>query len=82
MNWKLGTIAAQLGLHRETVRTAGERESEAGRPGLYRPSALDPYLPFIRDTLVQYPRLRATRIHEMVRLRGYPGARSTNSDAS
>ena len=65
-HWKLGTIAAENGLHRETVRAAVERESGAGRPGLYRPSALDPYLPFIRDTLAQYPRLRATRIHEMV----------------
>ena len=73
-HWKLGTIAAQLGLHRETVRAAVERESGAGRPGLYRPSALDPYLPFIRDTLAQYPTLRATRIHEMVRQRGYPGS--------
>ena len=73
-HWKLGTIAAQLGLHRETVRAAVERESGAGRPGLYRPSALDPYLPFIRDTLAQYPSLRATRIHEMVRQRGYPGS--------
>ena len=31
---------------------------------------LDPYLPFIRDTLTQYPRLRATRLFEMVRARG------------
>ena len=73
-HWKLGTIATQLGLHRETVRAAVEREPGAGRPALYRPSALDPYLPFIRDTLAQYPRLRATRIHEMVRQRGYPGS--------
>ena len=73
-HWKLGTIAAQLGLHRETVRAAVEHESGAGRRGVYRPSALDPYLPFIRDTLAQYPRLRATRIHEMVRQRGYPGS--------
>ncbi len=73
-HWKIGTIATQLGLHRETVRAAVERESGAGRPGVYRPSALDPYLPFIRDTLAQYPRLRATRIHEMVRQRGYPGS--------
>ena len=73
-HWKLGTIATELGLHRETVRGAVEREPGAGRPALYRPSALDPYLPFIRDTLAQYPRLRATRIHEMVRLRGYPGS--------
>ena len=73
-HWKIGTIATQLGHHRETVRAAVERESGAGRPGLYRPSALDPYLPFIRDTLAQYPSLRATRIHEMVRQRGYPGS--------
>ena len=73
-HWKLGTIAAQLGLHRETVRAAVEHESGAGRRGVYRPSALDPYLPFIRDTLAQYPSLRATRIHEMVRQRGYPGS--------
>ena len=72
-HWKIGTIATQLGHHRETVRAAVEREG-AGRPGLYRPSALDPYLPFIRDTLAQYPSLRATRIHEMVRQRGYPGS--------
>ena len=73
-HWKLGTIAAQLGLHRETVRAAVDHESGAGRRGVYRPSALDPYLPFIRDTLAQYPSLRATRIHEMVRQRGYPGS--------
>ena len=73
-HWKLGTIAAQLGLHRETVRAAVEGESVGARRGACRPSALDPYLPFIRDTLAQYPTLRATRIHEMVRQRGYPGS--------
>ena len=30
--------------------------------------------PFIRDTLAQYPRLRATRLFEMVKARGYPGS--------
>ena len=73
-HWKLGTIAAQLGLHRETVRAAVEHESGSVRGGVCRPTALDPYLPFIRDTLAQYPRLRATRIHEMVHQRGYPGS--------
>ena len=28
----------------------------------------------MRDTLAQYPRLRATRLFEMVRARGYPGS--------
>ncbi len=41
------------------------------RRGTCRASALDPYLPFIHDTLAQYPRLRATRLFEMVRPRGY-----------
>ena len=31
-----------------------------------RPTQLDPYLPFVRDTLAQYPRLRATRLFEMM----------------
>src|SRR5262249_20320468 len=34
----------------------------------------DPYLPCIRDTLAQYPSLRATRLFEMIRARGYPGS--------
>ena len=73
-HWKIGTIAAQLGLHRETVRAAVERESPSVPPSVWRSSIIDPYLPFIRDTLTQYPRLRATRIHEMVRQRGYAGS--------
>ena len=60
-HWKVGTIAAQLGLHHETVRAAVERETGGFRRGACRPSILDPYLPFIRDTLAQYPSLRATR---------------------
>ena len=72
-HWKVGTIAVQLGLHRETVRAAVERETGGVRPSLCRPSILDPYPPFIRDT-AQCPRLRATRIHEMVRQRGYTGS--------
>ena len=73
-HWKVGTIAAQLGLHHETVRAAVQRETAGVRPSLCRPSILDPYLPFIRDTLAQYPNLRATRVYEMVRQRGYPGS--------
>jgi transposase len=35
---------------------------------------VDPYLGFIRETLDQYPRLRATRIYHMIRERGYSGS--------
>ena len=73
-HWKIGTIADAFGLHHATVRRAVDLETGGTRRGVCRPSALDPYLPFIRDTLAQYPRLRATRLHEMLRQRGYPGS--------
>jgi hypothetical protein len=72
-HWKVGTIVAALGLHHETVQAA-ITDTGTVRPSLCRPTALDPYLPFVRDTLTQYPRLRATRLYEMVRDRGYPGS--------
>lgn len=73
-HWKIGTIAAQLGVHHDTVTAALNRVGLRSRGGRCRATALDPFLPFVRDTLVQYPRLRATRLHEMLRSRGYPGS--------
>ena len=71
-HWKIGTIAAELGLHAETVRTALETD-RFNRTKVARPSVTDPYVDFIRKTLEQYPRLRATRIYHMIRDRGYQG---------
>jgi transposase len=73
-HWKVGTIAAALGLHHDTVRAAIAHDTQGVRRGTCRATRLDPYLPFIRDTLTQYPRLRATRLFEMVRARGYTGS--------
>jgi transposase len=72
-HWKVGTIAAGLGVHHDTVRAA-IADRQAVRRGTCRATQLDPYLPFVRETLAQYPRLRATRLFEMVRTRGYPGS--------
>lgn len=73
-HWRINTIAANLGVHHDTVRHAVESERFL-RPGpQLRPSRLDPYKAFIRATLEQYPRLRATRLWAMVRGRGYPGS--------
>jgi transposase len=72
--WKPGTIAAQLGHHHSTIRRV---LAQAGlQDGLIsaRPSMVDPYIPFIIETLGKYPRLRASRLHAMVKARGYPGA--------
>ncbi len=73
-HWKVGTIAAALGVHHDTVRAAIAQDTQTVRRGTCRRTTLDPYLPFIRDTLAQYPRLRATRLFEMVRARGYGGS--------
>jgi hypothetical protein len=73
-HWKVGTIAAALGVHHETVRAAIVNDTQGVRRGTCRATQLDPYLPFIRDTLGQYPRLRATRLFEMVKGRGYTGS--------
>jgi transposase len=72
-HWPAGTIAAQLNLHRDSVVRV---LTQAGLPTLHRidrPSVIDPYLPFIRETLTQFPRLRASRLYAMVKDRGYPG---------
>lgn len=72
-HWKVGTIATALGVHGDTVRLAieAERFVHAARP---RPTKLDPYLPFVRETLTRWPRLCSTRLYEMVRARGYAGS--------
>jgi transposase len=72
-HWKIGTVARELGIHPDTVRHAIESERfHRGRS--LRACVTDPYLPFIRQTLDQHPRLRATRIYQMIRQRGYPGS--------
>ncbi len=72
-HWRIGTIARELGLHADTVRATLETARFNVRT-LVRPSQLDPHLDFLRTTLEQYPRLRATRLHEMIVARGYAGS--------
>lgn len=71
-HWKLGTIAAGLGLSWDTVRLALSSD-RFGRPRPLRPWSTDPWVDFIRQTLERYPRLRATRIWQMLRERGFTG---------
>ena len=73
-HWKIGTIAAGLGVHRDTVELAIEPKKFIN--AAYRPTAtiLDPFKPFVVATLEQHPRLCATRLLEMIRQRGYEGS--------
>jgi transposase len=71
--WKIGTIARQLGLHHTTVRRVLAHAGVPRALELSRPSMIDPYLPLVRQVLEKYPELRASRLYEMMRARGYPG---------
>lgn len=71
--WPVGTIAAQLGIHRDSVARVLCQAGLPLRTKRTRPSAIDPWLPFIRDTLAQFPNLCASRLYVMVKERGYPG---------
>lgn len=76
-HWKRGTIADQLGVHFDVVaRVLGTFGPKAGTP---RPDArvLEPYKPFIDETLARHPRLVATRIYDMLVGRGYAGSLTT-----
>ncbi|MGB6605436.1 MAG: IS21 family transposase [Steroidobacteraceae bacterium] len=72
--WPVGTLARQLHLHHSTVRRV---LGQAGIPAAHqytRPLMVEPFIPFIQETLARYPTLRASRLYRMVRERGYPGA--------
>jgi len=74
--WGPHTIATQLGIHHSAVDRV---LSQAGMPKAERTrraSIIDPYMPFIIETLAQYPKLTAARLYTMAQLRGYPGGPS------
>ncbi len=79
-HWKVGTIAAELGIHHDVVRRVigildrKARPSGSGLAPLSMPSMIFPYCQFIDETLQHHPRLRATRLHDMLRDRGYRGS--------
>jgi len=74
-HWKIGTIASELGIHWDTVRSVIESDSFNDKQiHRTRMRVTDPYVDLIRQTLDEYPRLRATRIYEMVKARGYSGS--------
>jgi transposase len=72
--WRCGTIAKQLHVHRETVQRVLAHAGLPRHGPPPRPSMIEPYLPFIRQTLEKFPSLTASRLYTMVRERGYTGA--------
>ena len=70
--WRTGTIARQLKVHHGTVERV-LRQAGLPRIGVVRASRIDPYLPFIHETLKKFPTLGASRLYAMARERGYKG---------
>lgn len=74
-HWKVGTIAAQLHVHPDVVRrVAGLSSPKRVLPSSTPALLLQPFCSLIEQTLTQYPTLRATRLFDMIRARGYTGS--------
>src|SRR5450631_482522 len=71
--WKRGTIRGELGVHSDVVDRVLDCGASRALVALPRPSLVDPYEAFIDETLKTHPRLRATRLFDMIELRGYEG---------
>ena len=71
--WRRNTIAKQLGLHHSAVNRVLARNGVLPETSRQRRSKADEYIPFMRQTLEKYPKLTATRLHQMVKSRGYVG---------
>jgi len=76
-HWPVGTISSALSVHHGTVENAIGVESFRSPSGTPRSSKMDPFLPFVRETLGRYPKVCASRIFEMIRERGYTGRSSS-----
>jgi transposase len=78
-HWPVGTIATQLAVHADVVRRVlGLLEPR--QPGPPRPHLVDPFAAFIAQTLRKYPLLKATRLYDMVKPRGFKGTVRTLRD--
>jgi transposase len=73
-HWLIGTISTQLRVHHSTVRRVLAQAGVPVAQTSVRPSIAAPYVAFIVETLTKYPTLRASRLYQMVKARGYPGA--------
>ncbi len=72
-HWRIGTIARQLHLHRDTVRRVLAVSSVLRMPIVAPVKLIDPFMPFLRETLAKFPTLAASRLYAMVQERGYVG---------
>ena len=71
-HWSISAIAEHLNIHHSTV-TRYLEHVDPERSAVVREKMIDPYVPFIEETLERYPRITAARLFRMTKQRGYPG---------
>lgn len=69
----MGTIAAQLGLHRSVVERVIFQSQSLATTKEKKSQLIDNYLDFIQETLKKYPGIHASRLFIMTKKRGYEG---------
>jgi transposase len=74
--WPVGTIGAELGRHHDTVEGVLAHAGLGVEKVSTRPRLVDPFIPFLKETLDKHPRLRASRLWTMAKARGYTGSKS------
>ncbi|MES2644873.1 MAG: IS21 family transposase [Myxococcota bacterium] len=71
--WPIGTIGRHLEVHHSTVRRTLRRDGVPLTAMLTRTSKIDPFVPFVLETLEAFPDLAASVLYQMVKGRGYDG---------
>jgi len=66
-------IAQHFGVHQSTVAKYVREDGQVRHVRPVPKSQVDPFMPFIREKLEEFPKLRATRLHQMLRDRGFSG---------
>ena len=61
--WRVGTISRQLNVHHSTVKRVLSQVGVSEEKILVWPSIIEPYLPFLLETLKTYPKLTASRLY-------------------
>jgi transposase len=74
--WPVGTIGAELGRHHDTVEGVLAHAGLGVQKVTTRPRLVDPFIPFLMETLEKHPWLRASRLWSMLKARGYTGSKS------
>jgi len=75
-HWPVGTIGTQLGRHHDTIERVLAQSGLEVHKQSARGRLVDGYLPYLKETLAKYPRLRASRLWSMAKARGYVGSKS------